>query len=369
MSSSSLFQKPTLLRPSRRNLLRAMAATSVATATTGCGALEGMSDAVSRSPSGPARSALLLPLSGSAADLGQLLKASATLGGGPGIGIDIYDSGSEPQSAAAAAQTALDAGAQVLVGPVFSAQAEAVAKVAPRSVPVVTLSNNVALAGSGVFVFGITAVHSARAVLSLAAQRGLRDLAIVVPPGDFGSQAIAATTGAAQALGIQVRTPLVRSSASGLVDALKSGGGLPDAVYLPAADGTLRPFVGALSGQGMQLLGSTQWSALDLDSDRAFRDAWFAAPDPLRFAPFKDAFAKEAGTQGGIITGLAYDGTELLRVLGQRGQQSRRGLLDKDGFNGVLGPYRFLDNGQCERGLAVLQVGAGDFSLIGSTSV
>ena len=147
------------------------------------------------------------------------------------------------------------------------------------------------------------------------------------------------------------------------------GAGLPDAVYLPAADATLRPFAEALQGRGIQIIGSTQWAALDLEDDRAFRDAWFAAPDPLRFAPFREAFEDATGQPGGIVAGLAYDGTELLRVLGQRGEQNRNGLLREDGFSGVLGPYRFLRSGLCQRGLAVLKVGAGDFSLIGATSV
>ena len=183
------------------------------------------------------------------------------------------------------------------------------------------------------------------------------------------AQSVAAVQAIAPTLGIRLRAPLVRSAAGGLTDALAAGGGMPDAVYLPAADATLRPFAEALAGQGIQLIGSAQWAALDLEDERAFRDAWFAAPDPLRFAPFRDAFAEAAGQAGGIIAGLAYDGPDLLRVLAQRGAQTRAGLLSEEGFSGVLGPYRFLPSGQCQRGLAVLKVGAGDFSLIGATSV
>lgn len=190
-----------------------------------------------------------------------------------------------------------------------------------------------------------------------------------MPPGEYGARSIVATRAVAGGLGMRLREPVVRSSAEGLVAALGGAGNMPDAVYVPAADATLRPFVGALAGTGVQIMGSVQWAALDLDSERSFRDAWFPAPDPLRYAPFKEAFAKENDVEGGIITGLAYDGTELLRILGQRGQQSRAGLLDEKGFSGVLGPYRFLKDGQVQRGLAVLQVGAGDFSLIGATSV
>ena len=102
---------------------------------------------------------------------------------------------------------------------------------------------------------------------------------------------------------------------------------------------------------------------------RALRGAWFAAPDPLRFAAFTRAYEEQTGEPAGIISGLAYDGAELMRILGQTGKQTRRGLTRKESFTGVLGPYRFLSSGLVERGLAVLEVGAGDINLIGSTSI
>lgn len=326
-----------------------------------------LSLAGSSKANGPTLSALLLPLSGASSELSQLMQSAATLGGGPGIGISIVDSGSTPESAVAAARRAVDAGAQMIVGPVFSTQAAAVGKAV--RVPVVTLSNNEALAGNGTFVFGVTPGQSAQAILSIAAQRNLRTVATVVPPGSFGAQSAAAARAVGRSLGLTIRPTVEQSSAAGLISALSAGGALPDAVYLPVADQTLFPFAEALRASGVQLLGSTQWSALELSGRPAFRDAWFAAPDPIRFAAFDDAFSKATGQPGGILTGLAFDGVELLRILGQSGELNTRGLTRDAGFTGVLGPYRFQRSGLCERGLGVLRVGAGEFSLIGSTSI
>ena len=351
----------------RRRVLAGASAASLITLTSGCGALSLPGSGTAARTDGPRRSAVLLPLSGSSEELGQRLRIAATLGGGPGIGIEILDSGSTAETAAAAAQAAEAAGAQVIVGPVFSAQTEAVAQAV--RVPVVSLSNNAALAGRQTFVFGVTPAQSAQAILSIAAQRGLADVATVVPPGAFGEQSAAASEQVGRAIGLNMRPTLVRSTSEGLIAALQADGPLPKAVYLPVADETLSGFADALAGQGIQLLGSTQWSALDLSGRRAFQEAWFAAPDPLRFAAFDEAYAEVSGSSGGIITGLAFDGVELLRILGQTGQLSVAGLTRKDGFTGVVGPYRFLRSGLCERGLGVLKVGAGEFSLIGSTSV
>ncbi len=235
--------------------------------------------------------------------------------------------------------------------------------------PVVTLSNDEGLAGGGTYIFGVTAAQSAQAILSIAAQRNLRTIVTVVPPGAFGAQSAQCGGHGRDDTWPDHAPGGGAGHAGGLVDALRADGALPDAVYLPVADGTLEPFADALRGQGVQLLGSTQWSALDLSGRPAFRDAWFAAPDPLRFAAFDDAFMQATGRPGGIISGLAFDGVELLRILGQARALSARGLTRDEGFTGVLGPYRFQRSGLCERGLGVLRVGAGEFSLIGSTSV
>ncbi len=352
---------------SRRRILTGLSCASLVSLVPGCGQISLPFGGEARGAGRSEKSALLLPLSGASAPLGQRLQIAATLGGGPGIGIDIIDSGSTPETAVAAAKRAVDGGARMIVGPVFSAQAQAVADAV--RVPVVTLSNDESLAGGGTYVLGVTPTQSTRAILSIAAQRNLRNVAVVVPPGAFGERSAAAAESVGRTLGLSMRPALVKSNADGLLDALRAGGQLPDAVYLPAADGTLLPFAQALRGQGMQLLGSTQWSALDLSDRPAFRGAWYAAPDPLRFAAFDEAYTQAAGSAGGIISGLAFDGVELLRVLGQTGQLSAKGLTRQEGFTGVVGPYRFLKSGLCERGLGVVSIADGEFNLIGSTSV
>ena len=358
----------TVFAPSRRRLLAGLSAASAASLVGGCTDVGfGAGGGLSQSSGGPQKSVIMLPLSGASSALGQTLSTAATLGGGPGIGIEIIDSGSTPETAVAAAKRAVDGGARMIVGPVFSAQATAVGNAV--RVPVVTLSNNEALAGGGTFVFGVTPAQSAQAILSIAAQRNLRDVAVAVPAGTFGAQSAAAAEKVGRALGLSMRPAIVGGAADGLLAALNRGGKLPDAIYMPVIDASLAPSAEVLRGKGIQLLGSTQWSSLDLSGRREFRDAWFAAPDPLRFAAFDDAFSDAAGKKGGIISGLAFDAVELLRILGQLKLLSTKGLTRKEGFTGVIGPYRFQKSGLCERGLGVLKIGAGDFSLIGSTSI
>ncbi|MGY3438397.1 MULTISPECIES: ABC transporter substrate-binding protein [unclassified Marinovum] len=354
---------------SRRRFLGQTGALASFAGLSACASLDTLSAGLpgGGSGDGPGQATLLLPLTGEQSALGQRLEAAVRLGGGPGLGIDIRDSGSSPDTAVIAARIAAEAGANILVGPVFSAQTKAVAEAV--RIPVVSLSNDSALAGGDTFVFGVTPAQSVRAVFALAAQRSIREIAIVGTPGPLTDRTIAEAGPIARAMGISLRAAVVTDTPGTLVARLQAGGGMPDAVYLPSAGASLAAFAQALAGQKVQILGSTQWAARDLDGVPGLRGAWFAAPDPLRFAAFTKAYEEQTGQPAGIIAGLAYDGAELMRVLGQSGTQTRRGLTRDQSFSGVLGPYRILKSGLVERGLAVLEVGTGDINLIGSTSI
>lgn len=357
--------------PTRRRILGGLAGLAVS-GLAGCG-VSGPSGAQGVPPGTRGRAALLLPLTGDAARLGQSMRQAASLGG-TGVGLtaelEILDSGGSEESAVRAARAAVEAGARMLIGPLFSAQAAAVAAAVPKDVPVVALSNDEALADTGAFVFGVTPRHSAQAILGYAAARGLRDVAVVVPPGAFGTRSAEAAQALAKPLGITLRPTLTRAEAGGLRAALEAGGaGLPKAVYLPAADATLLPFAQALAGSGVQILGSVQWSGFAPVDAAELQGSWFAAPDPLRFEPFAQAFAREAGAdaEAGILAGLTFDGAEMARLLGRIGVQNREGLLREAGFSGVLGPYRFVKEGLCQRGLAVLGVEGSQLTLLSAT--
>lgn len=301
------------------------------------------------------------------------MQAAASLGGpvsGPMAEVEVRDSGSTDETAVAAAQAAVSAGAKMIVGPLFSGQCRAVAAAVGRSIPVIALSNDSDIAGGNLFVFGITALQSAKTVIGFASGRGLARIAVVVPPGEYGARSIAAATSVASGFGVNLSTPVIADSGAGLIDKLRSAGGgtLPDAVYLPSVSGPFAAQAAALKAAGLQILGSDQWSAIDPSRNGDLIGAWFAAPDPIGFEAFAIALQDNGGAAPGIVAGLAYDAVEMARLLGRLGQQDSAGLQRDAGFNGVTGTYRFLASGQCERSLAVLSVARGATTLIGSSA-
>lgn len=314
----------------------------------------------------PGRAALIAPLTGRAAELGQIIRNAATLGGNvlSETGeMRLLDTGDTPEGAASAAERAVAGGARMIVGPLFGAQAVAAARAA-RGMPVITLSNDVSVAARNIFVLGVTPDQSARAILAFAARRGLARIGVVVPPGAFGEQAAASAMSAGRGLGLEMIGPVTATSPA---EAEAGLGAMPAAVYLPSAGPELEPIARALGGR-TQLLGSAQWSAIDPSGIAALDDALYAAPDPIAFEPFATAYQEAHGNAPGILAGVAFDAVETARLLGRIGQQDRAGLLRDAGFNGVVGPYGFNSDGTCRRGLAVLRVGRGEISLIGAAT-
>ena len=312
---------------------------------------------------GAASAALLVPLTGETAALGRNMARAAALAGTGRAAADLpqsYDTGDTPEGAAAAAQKALDAGARLLIGPLRSDQTPAVLAVA-GDVPVVTFSNDDALAGHGAFVLGITAAQSVAAMFSYAAAQGVKRLAVVAREGPLGVASIDAAVRIAQAGGLLLSATLLRDPAApGLVQALRkaSGGTLPQAVFLPDGGVALAGFATGLQGSTMQVMGSVQWGIGDVAVNPALEGAWFAAPAPDQFQPFADRFVARFDEEPGVVAALGYDAAVLALTLGDSQAMTRRGLLRPGGFTGALGHFRLRDDGRCQRDLAVLGVQA-----------
>ncbi|MGQ0566901.1 MAG: penicillin-binding protein activator [Gemmobacter sp.] len=348
----------------RRALIGSALAASV---LAGCGAQTGGRSLSTQGADGR-QAALLLPLTGAQGAVGQNMARAAGLAAGGQGGPPVFDTGDTAEGAAAAARAALDGGAKLLLGPLRSDQTPAVLAVA-GNVPVVTFSNDDTLAGQGAFVMGITPAQSVATMFSYARAQGLTRIAVVAADTPLGAATATAARAIGAAGGIEVTAVLLRDpGAGGLVATLRAEGGLPQAVFLPDGGRALAGFARGLAGSGVQLLGSVQWGVTDPGADANLSGAWFAAPPPDLFLPFADRFQAAHGEAPGVVAGLGHDAALLAMGLAQAKSLTRRGLTRKAGFTGVLGPFRFRDDGRCQRDLAVLTLDAGTLSVLAEVS-
>jgi hypothetical protein len=328
-----------------------------------CGDFAGLSPA----GSGPGGRdfALLLPRTGEAAALGENMARAASLvtqSGAADRAPKIYDTQDTAAGSAEAARQAIDNGAKILLGPLRADQTAGVLAVAGDR-PVITFSNDDSLAAQGAFVMGITPAQSVATMFSYARAQGLTRIALLSRPGPLGAATEAAARALAGAGGITITSALQREpSAGGLARAV--GEGSPQAIYLPDGGATLAGFADALRGSDRQLLGSVQWGVADVTADPNLDGAWFASPPPDLFLPFADRFQAAFGAQPGVVAALGHDAALLAVGLGDGRGVNRKGILREAGFTGVLGPFRFVDGGRCQRDLAVLGVRGGTFTVL-----
>jgi len=149
------------------------------------------------------RVAVLVPLSGGNAGLGQSILNAANLAlldtGGERIRITAYDTSA---GAGGAANDALAEGNGLILGPLLAEDVRAVAPIARRAgVPVVAFSNDVSVAGDGVYLMGFTPAQSIERVVSYARSRGAGRFGALVPTSVYGERAARAMTQAVEGVG------------------------------------------------------------------------------------------------------------------------------------------------------------------------
>lgn len=349
-------------------------------------------------PEGPVRVGLLLPLSGDAAGIGADMLDAAQLAlfdvGDDDLVLLPRDTSSTPEGAVVAARDALDNGAQLLIGPLFSSSTQAVAPIAAeRNVRVLSLSNDAAAAGKGAYIMGFRPEEQVQRVVDYAHQRGLPRVAALAPDDAYGTRALrawrASSTGEAGVQpGPSATYPAEGGDASEIVGRLvgpgeraasgevqraaPAAGALSfDALLLPDTGTRLKSILGLLSFYGIQpaqtqLLGTMLWrDDPTLLNESILRGAWFATISPEGVDAFARRFEGTFGRRPGPLAGLAYDVTALAAVLARNERRFDDEVLQVPaGFAGRLGIFRLLPNGLSEHGLAVVEIAGGSTRLL-----
>lgn len=329
---------------------------------------------------GTVQVALLIPSgSGQAQDelFGQNLENAARLAmadlSGVRIDLKVYRTGGSPAQASALAKQAVDEGAQVILGPFYSEEANAAGvAVAGSGVNVLAFSNNAAIAGGNIFVLGQTFDNTARRLAGYAVRNGKSKILIVHDrnvAGNVGKTAI--ERGVASAGGSVVGVTSYEFSQNGIVQAAqgivstaRSSGAT--ALFLTADTAGALPLLSQLlvdngiDRASTQFIGLTRWdippATLALPG---VQGGWFAMPDPGLQAQFQSRYQSAYGSAPVAVAGLAYDGIAAIGALARSakgGPITSAALTQGAGFAGVSGIFRFLPNGTNERGLAVAAI-------------
>ncbi|HLW89937.1 MAG TPA: penicillin-binding protein activator [Roseiarcus sp.] len=328
--------------------------------------------------SGPVRVGLILPLTqGSGpSSVGVSLRNAAALAlqeaGSTDITLIVLDDHSTPEGAAQAAQSALGAGADMIIGPLFAPGVREVGRVAKAAgKPVIAFSTDATVASHGVYLLSFLIEGYVDRIMDFAKSRGKKSIAALAPQSDFGNVAVAEFQRVATRLGIKVAT-VVRyppGEASSAASQLSAVSNQIDALFIPEQADGMASINDALNASGVktQILGTGVWNDARVLRLPALQGAWFAAPESAGFNAFADRYRAKFNSDPTRLATLSYDAVSLVAALARTQGPDRfsdRVLTNPSGFNGADGVFRFRSDGPAERGLAVMQIGNGAASVI-----
>lgn len=361
--------------------------------------------------------AILVPLSGEHADLGQALLKSSQMAlfdlGSENFTLIPRDTKATPEGARYAVQSAIEAGAELIIGPLFSGSVRAVKPMAKRhNINILAFSTDWMLAGDNTFIMGFMPFAQVQRVTQYALANEIENIGILAPNNDYGNAVIASFHSLSYRMGLDtsevVRFPpeehdisaIVRSFArydervaalekeKARVDALlaespedeallaereeleqlDTWGDPPfDAVLLPVGEKQARTIANLLSYYDLgpdvvKRLGTGLWDNTGLASEQSLDGAWYAAPSPQFRAEFEKKFRSLYNQKPPRLATLSYDATALAVVLARKGLRStgapafdRVSIMNNNGFAGLDGIFRFRPDGLIERGMAVME--------------
>lgn len=338
----------------------------------------GVAPPIGAAPVQNIRAAMLLPLTGPQAPLGQaMLNAGymALFDEAPtGVEFAPRDTGGTPQGAQAAARAAIADGARILIGPLTSAEAASVVPAARAAgVPVLAFTNDAQRAGEGSWVLGTTPAQQVRRVVAAAAGQGAQRFALAAPETEFGRALAVALRGAAADL--RLPPPVISLHPSNADPAMAAGaaraaGGEVDALLLGEGGERARRFAAAYVGEGAsgqppRMLGTALWlTDASLRGEPALVGAWFAGPDGASRARFEARYRDAFRETPPRIAAAAYDAAAIAARALRSGQPVET-VTATGAFPGAEGPVRLLPGGTTQRGLAVYAISpSGEPSLV-----
>jgi ABC-type branched-subunit amino acid transport system substrate-binding protein len=324
---------------------------------------------------GGVRVGLILSLSaeGNAGAAAQSMRNAAELAlaefANPNIQLIVKDDAGTAQGSQAAVQAALNEGAEIILGPLFSHSVAAAGQITRnRGIPMIAFSTDTNVAARGVYLLSFLPESDVDRIVGYAVANGRKSFLALVPDNAYGTvveggfkQAVAARKARVVALEHYPSEPArIADQVKKVAASVKQA----DAVFIADAADATPQVVQLLNANGvsprrLQFIGTGLWDDPKLFSDPNLNGAWFAAPDITGYRAFTQRYKARFGRDPVRTASLAYDAVSLIAALVRTqgpNRFSEEVLTNPSGFNGIDGVFRFRSDGTCERGLAVMEM-------------
>ena len=338
---------------------------------------------------GTERIALLIPVTGPNAALGAELQKGAEVVfisvRNPKIELLVLDThGDGPE---AAASQAVVAGADIVVGPLFSDAVVSARRIARQAnIPMLALSNNLKVAGSGSWLLGYVPEQQVDALLGYALTTGGNRIGIIAEDAPFGQILARHAVDRLAQFGLRpVESLTLTASMLADEDQLKSAirsftgyqppatnetapafADLPPArfdalLFAGSADFALRtaPVLAYYDADPERVLylGNAQWNQQRILTEPSLQGGVFVSRPTGRDDAFNRLWSDIWPSRPGALARLSFDAMAMATVLtGQQRQLWQAALESESGFSGFSGAYRLLPGGGNQRAFELRRI-------------
>lgn len=338
------------------------------------------------------RAAVLLPLTGPYRQLGADLRNAVDMAvislARPKFEVIFIDTAND---ARAAANEAVAAEADIIIGPLFSSQTAEIAPIAAEyRIPILSFSNNSSISAPGVWILGQQPEQELDAVLSyglasLTALEGIprQDIRVAVVTSDtaYGHKLRDFSLRRLEESGVtQVSRLLLDQTVLDAEARLRQTirqftrwtKESPDPIYdmviiAGDADFTLRvaPVLvwHDLDPKTVRFIGPSQWSRSDMITEPSLQGGLYATVPRDRRLRFQAAWQKYFGEVASELAPLGFDAVAVASLL-QSGTQAEDILLRPTGFAGFSGVFRLYPDGSNRRQFEVRIINNGKSTVV-----
>ncbi|MDE5615499.1 MAG: penicillin-binding protein activator [Alphaproteobacteria bacterium] len=358
----------------------------------------------------PHRMAVLLPLSGDNAATGRAIKTSietAVLQRAPSsLSVSFFDT----SAGATAINDALGQNPEIIVGPLFAADARMLRAAKPAELPAISFTSDATAIGDGVMTMALMPSNGVEAIVSEIAADNSRGMVILAPDTNSGRLMAAAARAAATNYDLPVSgliyyrekdtdsikntaqraslysarsaantrareilsdiltterlTAIEKSSLSRQLDRISKSetiGRLPyDAVLLLGTGDDAKSLVSFLRYYGVtpreaHLYGTAIWDGADINSDITLTGAKYPALPEMN-PSFANLYEQISGTLPSRMASFGYDAANLAIGTVYSDKSNAAYLLDPSGYVGIDGLVRLTPNGASQRALRIVEI-------------
>jgi len=341
---------------------------------------------------GMMRIALLVPTSGANKVLGSDLQNGAELAlfslRNRQIELLVFDTTDD--AAGIAAREAVQAEADIILGPLFSEAVVPARRVAAQAgVPMLALSNNTEIADRGSWLLGYMPEQQVDRLLGHALTAGRNKVGIIAASDDFGQRLARHARKRLAQFGITPEdfitlTPAQLADEDSLKAAVKTFRGyqppeddedapasfeLPpprfDAVlFAGSADFALRtaPVLAYYDAgpERVLYLGNAQWNQRRILTEPSLQGGLFTSRPTDRDDAFNALWSSAWDGRPGALARLSFDAMAMAAILaGQQRTEWNAALQSDLGYNGFSGAYRLLPDGGNQRAFEIREISDG----------